>query len=128
MGDQDIRIGDAEREDALRLLGEHLAEGRLAVDEYGDRSARVTTARTRGELLALFADLPAPRPVFGAVPPLRQPAVRPGRFQLEPRVAAAIVPVVGLLCVIAFFAFRTPLVFLLVPAAALLIGRWGNRR
>lgn len=58
----EIRVGDAEREDALRALGEHLSAGRLDIDEYGERTAKVAAAKTRGELLTLFADLPAPRP------------------------------------------------------------------
>lgn len=68
-----MRIGDAEREQALSALGEHMSAGRLDVNEYGDRSARVTTARTRGELLELFNDLPDPKPVFG----VRQPVPAP---------------------------------------------------
>ncbi len=44
----DLRIGDAEREHALRALGEHMGLGRLDVEEYGERSARITTAKTRG--------------------------------------------------------------------------------
>ena len=47
----EIRISDAEREDALGKLGEHMSAGRLDIDEYGERSARVATAKTRGELL-----------------------------------------------------------------------------
>lgn len=81
----DLRIGDTEREEALEALGQHMAAGRLDIDEYGDRSARVTTARTRSELVALFADLPDPKPAFG-VPDLAVqprvahtvPAQRPG--------------------------------------------------
>ncbi|MBB5893493.1 DUF1707 SHOCT-like domain-containing protein [Kutzneria kofuensis] len=73
----DMRIGDTEREQALAALGEHMSAGRLDIDEYGERSARVTTARTRGELVALFADLPDPKPAFGApapAPPASAPA------------------------------------------------------
>ena len=58
----DVRIGDADRELALHALGEHLSAGRLDVDEYGERSARVTAAKTRGELTEIFTDLPEPHP------------------------------------------------------------------
>ncbi|HVW41412.1 MAG TPA: DUF1707 domain-containing protein [Amycolatopsis sp.] len=58
----DVRIGDADREQALSALGEHLSAGRLDVDEYGERSARVTAARTRRELTEVFTDLPEPHP------------------------------------------------------------------
>ncbi len=60
-----LRIGDTERESALQALGEHLSAGRLDLDEYGERSASVTAARTRKDLSDLFADLPAPYPQFG---------------------------------------------------------------
>jgi hypothetical protein len=70
-----MRIGDTEREQALAALGEHMSAGRLDIDEYGERSAKVTAARTRGELLELFTDLPAPKPTFGA--PAPKPAAAP---------------------------------------------------
>ena len=74
---QDIRIGDADREDALRALGEHFSAGRLNVDEYGERTARATTARTRGELVAVFADLPGPHPRFERPAPSNSPVTAP---------------------------------------------------
>lgn len=129
MSEPEIRIGDTEREEALKALGEHMGAGRLDLDEYGDRSARVTTAKTRNDLLALFSDLPEPRPRFGAVagtPPVYQPtplvatprtAVEVGR-----RFAATIVPLVGLVAVALFFFTKLWVFFLLVPAAAILIG------
>ncbi|GAA0241646.1 hypothetical protein GCM10010492_46060 [Saccharothrix mutabilis subsp. mutabilis] len=130
MGERDIRIGDAERQRAIELLGEHLSEGRLDVDEYGDRTARVTAAKTRGEVLALFDDLPEPHPRFAQVAPL--PSVRPAaggvdRSSADRRLMQVAVPVVGLLCVALFFLVRNPFVFLLVPAVALIVGRMGNR-
>ncbi|XVS63729.1 DUF1707 SHOCT-like domain-containing protein [Actinosynnema sp. CA-299493] len=129
MSERDIRIGDAEREHALELLGTHLGEGRLSVDEYGDRSARVATAKTRGELYALFADLPAPRPRFTRVePPVTPPAVAARRgFPVEFRVSTAAVTAVAIISVVLFFLAKTPLVFLLIPAVMLLIGRMGRR-
>ncbi|MEV8437180.1 DUF1707 domain-containing protein [Actinosynnema sp. NPDC051121] len=129
MSERDIRIGDAERERALELLGTHLGEGRLSVDEYGERSARVATAKTRGDLLALFGDLPAPRPTFTRVEPLvtpPQPPVRRG-FALDPRVGSGIVTAVAIVSVALFFLARNPMVFLLIPAAMLLLGRMGRR-
>lgn len=61
-GDADIRISDTERGDAIAMLGEHLSTGRLALPEYEERCDRATAARTRGELEALFGDLPSPHP------------------------------------------------------------------
>jgi hypothetical protein len=69
-----MRIGDTEREQALAALGEHMSAGRLDIDEYGERSAKVTAARTRGELHALFNDLPDPKPGSAPTP---HPAAAP---------------------------------------------------
>ncbi|WP_233427842.1 DUF1707 SHOCT-like domain-containing protein [Actinokineospora spheciospongiae] len=91
-----MRVGNAEREDALRLLGEHMSAGRLDVDEYGERTARVTTAKTRGELVALFSDLPAPKPSFLTAPPAAMPPPPPVRWERVRRSSGALVPVVVL--------------------------------
>jgi len=123
VSEPDIRIGDTEREEALRSLGEHMSAGRLELDEYGDRSALVTTAKTRRDLLALFADLPEPHPRFGQV-------VRPAAAEVEQkagsplthRLLRAAVPLGGLIAVALFLLIRNPLVFLIVPAIAILAG------
>ncbi|MFI5729137.1 DUF1707 domain-containing protein [Kribbella sp. NPDC051587] len=76
----DMRIGDAEREEAVRRLGEHYESGRLTADEHSERVEAALRAKTKSELGAVFTDLPleeqaeAPRkgrPVgspFGKVP------------------------------------------------------------
>lgn len=58
-----VRASDAERESALRTLSAHYADGRLVRAEFDQRADAALTARTREELLALFTDLPGPRPV-----------------------------------------------------------------
>ncbi|MEV6441582.1 DUF1707 domain-containing protein [Amycolatopsis sp. NPDC051716] len=58
----DMRLSDEERQDALDVLEEHVRTGRLDIDEYGTRSAKVTAARRVSELVPLFDDLPSPRP------------------------------------------------------------------
>ncbi len=58
-GDPRMRVSDAERERTAELLREHCAVGRLTADEFGARLELVFTARTRGELDELLADLPA---------------------------------------------------------------------
>ncbi len=57
-----MRLSDAERQDALDVLEEHVRTGRLDIDEYGTRSAKVTAAKRVSELVPLFEDLPSPRP------------------------------------------------------------------
>ncbi len=64
-----LRIGDADREAALAQLGEHYALGRLSKDELDERSDAVWSARTRGDLAPVFADLPTPHPGDGPAKP-----------------------------------------------------------
>lgn len=52
------RVGDADRTDALDRLGSQFADGYLDMHEFEARTARAAVAKTRGELSALFADLP----------------------------------------------------------------------
>lgn len=52
------RVSDAEREAALRQLREHVAVGRLTVDELPARVEDVQRARTRTELDRALGDLP----------------------------------------------------------------------
>jgi hypothetical protein len=53
----DLRLSDADREDALARLGEHYAAGRLDKDEFDERSDAVWTAKTGADLAPVFADL-----------------------------------------------------------------------
>lgn len=64
-----LRIGTQEREDVIRILGDHFAAGRLPIEEYEQRVTVAIEAQTRGEVRALFHDLPAPYPPFMAPPP-----------------------------------------------------------
>jgi uncharacterized membrane protein len=86
----EIRIGDAEREQAAAVLADHYAAGRLDHDEYAERLDAIWTARTRGDLDVIFHDLPrlAPPP-----PPVR--ARGRGRWPFP--VVAFMVLVVGAL-------------------------------
>ena len=65
-GQPELRIGDEEREAAVAALGEHYAAGRLTKEEYDERAERAFAARTRSQLLPLFADLPRPAGAPGA--------------------------------------------------------------
>lgn len=55
-----LRIGDAERDQAVTDLSEHFVAGRLTQGEFEERSNQATRARYADELLPLFADLPDP--------------------------------------------------------------------
>lgn len=52
-----IRIGHAERDEAVGALREAAGEGRLTLDELDERIEAALRARTRGDLTALLTDL-----------------------------------------------------------------------
>jgi hypothetical protein len=57
-----MRIGDEERNKAVELLSDHLAEGRLTQTEFNDRLGLVLSAKTAEDLEPVFLDLPGPNP------------------------------------------------------------------
>jgi TM2 domain-containing membrane protein YozV len=54
-----IRIGTAEREQAVKALGDHFSQGRLNPEEFEERMTAAYAARTVQDLDQLFDDLPA---------------------------------------------------------------------
>jgi Domain of unknown function (DUF1707) len=73
-----VRIGDAERDQAVSALGEHFVAGRLTQDEFDERSDTATKARYAEDLLPLFDDLPGP--VEPVQPQVRRPGPPPFVF------------------------------------------------
>ena len=61
-GGENLRIGDAERDEAIALLREHMSAGRITAEEFDERMSAALTAKTRGELTVLFNDLPGRLP------------------------------------------------------------------
>ncbi len=130
---EEIRIGTADREAALAALQQHLTEGRIDLDEFGERSLRAGQARTRAELAALFTDLPAPHPAFQPVARqvpswqrIRSRSTGPVGGPLFGRAGETAVKLAPLLAVALFFlVWHSWLVFLLVPIGATLV--YGNR-
>jgi Domain of unknown function (DUF1707) len=131
--DRGIRIGNDERDFAIAALGEHLSAGRLDPDEYGDRVASATVARTFADLEPLFIDLPDPRPR----PPSAGPAATPSRpgpvaptrrndsrsAPLGGRLGETLVGLSPFIALALFFAspWHTWLIFLLVPIAGVIV-------
>ena len=132
-----MRVGDTERNSALEALGEHLSAGRLDIEEYGERSAKVTVARTSADLAALFTDLPAPHPtlpgraglpaVHAATSPPALPTdsriVKPAAESrpVGQRVMAALVPLSAMLALVLFLTLHVPWFIFLLPAAVAVI-------
>ncbi len=54
------RVADADRDRTVTVLREHVVDGRLTLDEFSERVGLALQARTRGDLEAVMADLPAP--------------------------------------------------------------------
>ncbi|MET8998865.1 DUF1707 domain-containing protein [Amycolatopsis sp. Hca4] len=136
-----LRISDQNRESALSAIGEHMTAGRLDIDEYGERSARITAAKTRGELSEIFADLPEPHPRYEDVPqaavaPAPEPAAAPAPRRSGPpdnwsppqRFLAAIVPLafIAAIALIATGTLAWPIIF--VPIGLTVFGKsmWGH--
>jgi hypothetical protein len=136
-----LRISDQNRESALTALGEHMSAGRIDIDEYGERSARITAAKTRGELVEIFADLPAPHPRYDDVPqavtapePAKdaQPAPRhpgsPDGWTGPQRFVAAFVPLVWIATIALIATGVVHGTLILLPIGLSVFGRsmWGH--
>jgi hypothetical protein len=98
--DRDERVSDADRDEAVESLREHLVAGRLTLDEFGDRVDNALRARTRAELAVVHADLPADtaastglrrRKALRLTAALFAHVVRRGRLMLRRRSLAAAV-------------------------------------
>lgn len=91
-----LRVSEADREDASARLAEHYSTGRLSDDDYYERLDAVWSAKVRADLEMLFTDLPrsAPQP---PQPPqvVRRP--RRGRPRAFPLVACFLLVAIGLI-------------------------------
>jgi hypothetical protein len=54
----EMRASDGDRDRVASALREHVAEGRLSVDEFNERLEQVYQSRTYGELTKITSDLP----------------------------------------------------------------------
>ncbi|OZF07296.1 MULTISPECIES: DUF1707 SHOCT-like domain-containing protein [Nocardiaceae] len=135
----DVRIGTAEREQALSNLSQHLSDGRLTLPEFDERSAVVTAATTRGELDSVFTDLPTPSLAPTASRPLdisksAEPAVEPAAPAVVDgwdwrKATLAAAPIVALILFFVVPVSNSWLFFLLIPlTGALLFGGDRSRR
>ncbi|MEU4520964.1 DUF1707 domain-containing protein [Amycolatopsis sp. NPDC024027] len=134
-----LRISDQNRESALSALGEHMSAGRIDIDEYGERSARITAAKTRGELVEIFTDLPAPHPRYDDAPPAvaapeppKEPVPAPPRspdgWNGGQRFVAAFLPLVWIATIALIATGVVHGTLILIPIGLSVFGRamWGH--
>ena len=110
----DMRLSDAERQDALDVLEEHVRSGRLDIDEYGERSARVTAAKRVSDLVPLFDDLPSPRPsalLTGVAPAPGVPMTTDGDGTLTRWMYASAVPIAAAVAIALFILTRGRVIY-----------------
>ena len=128
-----LRVGDAERHQAVTALGEHFAAGRLDQDEYDTRIQTAYAAKTRVDLQGLFGDLPEPVPFrpAGHHPPAghQSPGWQAGRDARDRGRRRMGSPVIPVIMAIAIFIGVSLLVhFPVVPLLFLLIWIGAGRR
>lgn len=124
-----MRLSDAERQDALDVLEEHVRNGRLDIDEYGTRSAKVTAAKRVSELVPLFDDLPSPRPsalLNGATAP--QVPVLSGDSPLVAFLQRGAVPIAIVLAIVVLVLSRGRLLIVSVALPLVIAMLAGARR
>jgi hypothetical protein len=125
-----IRIGDAERDQAVSVLSEHFVAGRLTQEEFEERSDQATRARYADDLSALFVDLPDPAasqpgPLTWSTG-IRPPG--PQRFRSGPPAFLWLAPALMVGLVVATVSLATPWILLLLFWIALFSGPYNYRR
>ena len=118
-----VRIGDAERDQAVSDLGDHFAAGRLTREEFDERADQAMQARFSTELEPLFADLPKPAPVEPA------PAAAPAQVGGPPPWAYAmwLMPIVLIAAIAGSILLHAPFV-LWVLVWFVVMGKIGHHR
>jgi hypothetical protein len=120
----------------MKALDEHMSAGRLDPEEYGQRVAQASVARTREGLDELFVDLPEPHPF---PPPQSAWSAGPSRPRVNPervmqrlagestlaRILLLLIAGVLLLAALPFVAVGALLVFVVLPILG--CGGWRGR-
>ena len=87
-----LRVSEADREEASARLAEHYSTGRLTDDDYYERLDAVWSAKVRADVEMLFTDLPKSAPQ----PPQVVRRARRGRPRAFPLVACFLLVAIGL--------------------------------
>jgi hypothetical protein len=119
------RVGTAERDTAIALLGEHWRAGRLDPAEHERRVTKARAAVTQADLDVLFADLPQGAPTHQSAEAVVAGGA-PGFLEGQRETIMALTPFAAL---VLFFITGMWLWFLLVPVMGILLyGADGNRK
>jgi hypothetical protein len=113
---QPVLASDLEREETARLVSHAVGEGRLSLEEGGQRIDAVLRSRHRHELVGLVADLPSGVPATTTARPFTSAPLRLGLLA----VAAALVLAAVLVQAVAGLWELWPLAVVAVGAPALL--------
>jgi len=142
-GNAAIRASDADRDRAAAALREHLAAGRLTIEEFDDRLDQAYAAKTLGELDQVMADLPvtdpgrlpgasldraAADPVLAGRRSSRSVEAGPGRFSPAWRAAWGSWLGISLLLLMIWVASGATgslwFLWVALPLGAVMLGRW----
>jgi hypothetical protein len=118
-----VRIGDVERDQAVSLLGDHFAAGRLNREELDERIDQAIQAKFSTDLRPLFADLPRT-----AEPPAGRPALQ---FRAAPPAYALLFLLAPLLLIgilVTAIAVGAPWAPWMIFWLFMFSGFWGRRR
>lgn len=124
-----LRASDADRERIATALKDHAAEGRLSMDELGDRLGTCYAARTAGELDSLLWDLPRSAAVPVDPPSrsnLRTVLIVVGVVLALTVLPGVVFPVFGM--AVAGLALVLVALLLLIPIVLVGAGVWGVAR
>ena len=137
--ESELLVADRDREQVVQLLKRAATDGRLTIDEFGERAEEAYRARTGAELRAVLRQLPYEMPPLSAMPaapprpagPARPPTADAYRGGRHPHRSAGLSPLVVVALVFAVVALATgghvfaawPLLWLLV-----VVGRRVGRR
>jgi hypothetical protein len=118
------RVGTAERDTAIALLGEHWHAGRLDPGEHERRVTKARAAVTRADLDVLFADLPQDGPSRESTSTVAANGA-PGFLEGKRDTVIALTPFAAL---VLFFVSHSWLWFLMVPVMGILLYGPGGRK
>lgn len=123
-----VRIGDAERDQAISSLGDHFAAGRLTREEFDERSDTAMRARIGADLEPLFVDLPQPAVAFAhRSGPGRQPG--PFRRGVNPMLLPLfwLLPMLLVGAVVGAMVLSSPWILWVFLWVFMFSGFWGRR-